>query len=150
MNSLFYSFGLNHLDFGLCLLSFLEAKEFMVYSYTNTLNAFAAKLLEDEAKKLSGIDSFQFSLALSSFFEILYIMLLTLFACVSMDEVLLVFQNQYCQLHTTRSWNFIGLPTIAKRRLKSNSDIIVALFDTGSSWLCSHFQFLLFALLYLM
>ncbi|KAG5060111.1 hypothetical protein JHK87_001140 [Glycine soja] len=51
-----------------------------------------------------------------------------------MDEVLLVFQNQYCQLHTTRSWNFIGLPTIAKRRLKSNSDIIVALFDTGAKY----------------
>ncbi|KAH1044965.1 hypothetical protein AAZX31_09G244200 [Glycine max] len=82
--------------------SFLEAKESMVYSYTKTLNAFAAKLSEDEAKKLS-----------------------------AMDEVLLVFQNQYRQLHTTRSWNFIGLPTTAKRRLKSESDIIVALLDTG-------------------
>ena len=77
-------------------------------------------------------------------------MLLTLFACVAMDEVLLVFQNQYRQLHTTRSWNFIGLPTTAKRRLKTESDIIVALLDTGSSWLCSQFQFLLCALLYLM
>jgi len=60
-------------------------------------------------------------------------MLLTLFVCVSMDELLLVFQNPYRQLHTTRSWNFIGLPPTAKRKLKSESDIIVALSDTGSS-----------------
>ncbi|XP_068489096.1 subtilisin-like protease SBT4.14 [Phaseolus vulgaris] len=82
--------------------SYLEAKESMVYSYTRNFNAFAAKLSDDEAKKLS-----------------------------AMDEVLLVFQNQYRQLHTTRSWNFIGLPPTARRRLNVESDIIVALLDTG-------------------
>ncbi|TKY65566.1 Subtilisin protease SBT4.14 [Spatholobus suberectus] len=82
--------------------SYPEAKESMVYSYTKSFNAFAAKLSEDEANKLS-----------------------------AMDEVLLVFRNQYRQLHTTRSWNFIGLPPTAKRRLKLESDIVVALFDTG-------------------
>ncbi|KAK7294974.1 hypothetical protein RJT34_17875 [Clitoria ternatea] len=82
--------------------SYLEAKESIVYSYTKSFNAFAAKLSKDEAKKLS-----------------------------TMDEVLLVFQNQYRKLHTTRSWNFIGLPPTAKRRLKLERDIIVALMDTG-------------------
>ncbi|XP_027338944.1 subtilisin-like protease SBT4.14 [Abrus precatorius] len=82
--------------------SYLEAKQSMVYSYTKSFNAFAAKLSEDEAKNLS-----------------------------DMDEVLSVFQNQYRKLHTTRSWNFIGLPQTAKRRLKLESDIIVALLDTG-------------------
>ncbi|KAK7394855.1 hypothetical protein VNO78_15396 [Psophocarpus tetragonolobus] len=82
--------------------SYLEAKESMVYSYTKNFNAFAAKLSENEAKKLS-----------------------------AMDEVVLVFQNQYRQLHTTRSWNFIGLPPTARRRLKVESDIIVGLLDTG-------------------
>ncbi|MCI05864.1 xylem serine proteinase 1-like [Trifolium medium] len=48
-----------------------------------------------------------------------------------MDEVLLVFKNRYRKLHTTRSWNFIGLPLTAKRRLKLERDIVVALLDTG-------------------
>ncbi|XP_027927083.1 subtilisin-like protease SBT4.14 [Vigna unguiculata] len=82
--------------------SYLEAKDSMVHSYSRNFNAFAAKLSEDEANKLS-----------------------------AMDEVVLVFQNQYRQLHTTRSWNFIGLPPTAKRRLKVESDIIVGLLDTG-------------------
>lgn len=80
---------------------------------------------------------FQFSLASSS--TISYA--INPFVCVAMDEVLLVFQNQYRQLHTTRSWNFIGLPPTAKRRLKVESDIIVGVIDTGSSWLSSHFSF---------
>jgi hypothetical protein len=53
--------------------------------------------------------------------------------CVAMDEVLLEFKNRYRKLHTTRSWNFIGLPLTAKRRLKFERDIVVALLDTGLS-----------------
>ncbi|CAK8560925.1 unnamed protein product [Lathyrus sativus] len=82
--------------------SHVEAKESIVYSYTKSFNAFAAKLSEDEADKLS-----------------------------AMNEVLSVFPNQYRKLHTTRSWNFIGLPLTAKRKLKSEGDTIVALLDTG-------------------
>ncbi|PIN00203.1 Cucumisin [Handroanthus impetiginosus] len=48
-----------------------------------------------------------------------------------MDEVLSVFPNQYRKLHTTRSWEFIGLKPDSKRNLKLESDIIVGLFDTG-------------------
>ncbi|KAJ1413705.1 Peptidase S8/S53 domain [Sesbania bispinosa] len=48
-----------------------------------------------------------------------------------MDEVLSVIPNQYRKLHTTRSWDFIGLPLTAKRKLNSESDTIVALLDTG-------------------
>lgn len=33
--------------------SYVEAKESMVYSYTKSFNAFAAKLSSDEANKLS-------------------------------------------------------------------------------------------------
>ncbi|GAA0145464.1 hypothetical protein Leryth_026319 [Lithospermum erythrorhizon] len=80
----------------------LDAKESLVYSYTKSFNAFAAKLSADEARKLS-----------------------------SLDGVLHVFRNQYHKLHTTRSWDFIGLPTTAKRNLKLESNIIVGLFDTG-------------------
>ncbi|CAO2817747.1 unnamed protein product [Amaranthus hypochondriacus] len=79
-----------------------EAKESIVHSYHRSFNAFAAKLSENEAKTLSG-----------------------------KDEVLWIFENKYHKLHTTRSWDFIRFPQSAKRRLKIESNIIVALFDTG-------------------
>ncbi|KRH65186.1 hypothetical protein GLYMA_03G019100v4 [Glycine max] len=85
----------------------------MIYSYTKSFNAFAAKLSEDEAKMLS-----------------------------AMAEAVSVIPNQYRKLHTTRSWDFIGLPLTAKRKLKSESDMILALLDTGSSYLALHFHFL--------
>uniref|UniRef100_A0A2N9JB11 Subtilisin-like protease SBT4.14 n=1 Tax=Fagus sylvatica TaxID=28930 RepID=A0A2N9JB11_FAGSY len=82
--------------------SYFDAKESMVYSYINSFNAFAAKLSEDEAKKLS-----------------------------RMDDVLSVIPNRYHKLHTTRSWDFVGLPLTARRKLRTESNIIVGLLDTG-------------------
>uniref|UniRef100_A0A166E3U0 Uncharacterized protein n=1 Tax=Daucus carota subsp. sativus TaxID=79200 RepID=A0A166E3U0_DAUCS len=79
-----------------------DARESLLYSYTKSFNAFAAKLYEHEANRLSG-----------------------------MDGVLSVFQNKYHQLHTTKSWDFIGLAQNTKRRLKMERDIIVGIFDTG-------------------
>ncbi|KAI9113022.1 hypothetical protein K1719_015954 [Acacia pycnantha] len=81
-----------------------EARESMVYSYSKCFNAFAAKLSDDEATKLS-----------------------------DMEEVVSVIPNGYRKLHTTRSWDFIGLPETAKRRLKLERDIIVGLLDTGTT-----------------
>ncbi|CAI9101659.1 OLC1v1039032C1 [Oldenlandia corymbosa var. corymbosa] len=78
------------------------ARESLVYSYTKSFNAFAAKLTEDEVGHLSG-----------------------------MDEVVSVIPNRYRKLHTTKSWEFIGLPTTAERNLQVESDIIVGVFDTG-------------------
>lgn len=40
------------------LCSLHEAKKSMVYSYTKSFNAFAAKLSDDEARKLSGMRLF--------------------------------------------------------------------------------------------
>ncbi|XP_060218726.1 subtilisin-like protease SBT4.14 [Lycium barbarum] len=79
-----------------------DATESHVYSYTKIFNAFAAKLSQQEVRKLS-----------------------------SMDEVASVIPSRYRRLHTTRSWEFIGLPATAKRRLKGESNIIVGVFDTG-------------------
>ncbi|PKI54068.1 hypothetical protein CRG98_025562 [Punica granatum] len=79
-----------------------EARESLVYSYTKSFNAFAAKLSEDEAEELS-----------------------------NMDEVVSVFPNQYHQLHTTKSWDFIGFPQNARRKLEVENEIIVGLLDTG-------------------
>lgn len=47
-----------------------------------------------------------------------------------MDGVQSVILNQYRRLHTTRSWDFIGLPQTARRK-KCESDIIVGVMDTG-------------------
>lgn len=66
-----------------------------------------------------------------------------------MNEVLSVFPNQYRKLHTTRSWNFIGLPLTAKRKLKSEGDTIVALLDTGLSYTFQLIFIFLFVLYFL-
>ncbi|KAL9234425.1 hypothetical protein vseg_009297 [Gypsophila vaccaria] len=80
----------------------VEAKESIVHSYHKSFNAFAAKLSKDEAETLS-----------------------------EMEEVVWMYENQYHKLHTTKSWDFVGFPQSAKRSLKTESDVIVALFDTG-------------------
>ncbi|KAE8665839.1 xylem serine proteinase 1-like isoform X2 [Hibiscus syriacus] len=79
-----------------------DAKDSMVYSYTKSFNAFAAKLSKDEAQMLK-----------------------------ELDEVVSVFPNRYHKLHATKSWDFIGFPQTAKRYLKLERDIIVGLLDTG-------------------
>ncbi|KAK8612030.1 hypothetical protein V6N13_132063 [Hibiscus sabdariffa] len=78
------------------------AKESIVYSYTKSFNAFAAKLSEDEAEMLKGL-----------------------------EEVASVFPNRYRKLHTTKSWDFIGLPLTARRNMKLERNIVVGLLDTG-------------------
>ncbi|KAL4188117.1 hypothetical protein AMTRI_Chr09g42490 [Amborella trichopoda] len=82
--------------------SLAVAEQSMVRSYSNSFNAFVAKLTPDEAKKLS-----------------------------SKEGVLSVFPSGYRQLHTTRSWDFIGFSQSANRNLKSESQIIVGVLDTG-------------------
>lgn len=45
--------------------------------------------------------------------------------------MLSVIPNGYHKLHTTRSWDFVGLPLTSRRDLKKESDIVVGVFDTG-------------------
>ncbi|XP_022156463.1 subtilisin-like protease SBT4.14 [Momordica charantia] len=82
--------------------SHVDAKESMVHSYTKSLNAFAASLTGEEAQKLA-----------------------------KMGEVHSVIPNTYRKLQTTRSWDFIGLPSNATRHPQHESNIIVGVFDTG-------------------
>ncbi|KAJ6328520.1 hypothetical protein OIU77_010249 [Salix suchowensis] len=92
-----------HLDVLLSIKSSdFEARESIVYSYTKIFNAFAAKLSKAEARKLS-----------------------------RREEVLSVFPNRYHKLHTTKSWDFIGLPNTTKRNLKMERNMVVGLLDTG-------------------
>nr|AAD02075.4 subtilisin-like protease C1 [Glycine max]AAN12272.1 subtilisin-like protease C1 [Glycine max] len=46
------------------------------------------------------------------------------------DRVVAVFPNKKKQLHTTRSWDFIGFPLQANRA-PAESDVIIAVFDSG-------------------
>lgn len=47
-------------------------------------------------------------------------------------SVVSVFPNTRRKLHTTRSWDFLGMPeTLKKRNSKIESDIIIGVIDTG-------------------
>ena len=49
-----------------------------------------------------------------------------------MDGVVSVFPNQKKELHTTRSWDFLGLPIPKQVDGKTiESDIIIGVFDSG-------------------
>ncbi|XP_047341136.1 cucumisin-like [Impatiens glandulifera] len=76
------------------------AKKALVYSYGKSFNGFAAKLTDEEASRFSG-----------------------------MEGVVSVMDNHRMQLHTTRSWDFMGFTQ--DNLGSSESDVVVALIDTG-------------------
>ena len=47
-----------------------------------------------------------------------------------MDGVVSIFPNEKKQLHTTRSWDFVGFPQQVKRT-SIESDIIIGVLDSG-------------------
>lgn len=51
---------------------------------------------------------------------------------LEMKGVASVFPSQVRNLHTTRSWNFLGFPTTARRNIEGERDVIVGLLDTGN------------------
>ncbi|TYH51825.1 hypothetical protein ES332_D10G306200v1 [Gossypium tomentosum] len=77
------------------------ASELLLHSYRRSFNGFAAKLTNEEAEKLA-----------------------------DMEGVVSVFQSQKKELHTERSWDFVGFFEHSRRTVLE-SDIIVAVLDTG-------------------
>ncbi|KAL5567622.1 hypothetical protein UlMin_024197, partial [Ulmus minor] len=77
------------------------ASRCLVHSYKRSINGFVARLTEEEAQEMAGVDG-----------------------------VVSVFLSQKHKLHTTRSWDFIGFSQKAKRS-RVESDIIIGIFDTG-------------------
>nr|POF24654.1 subtilisin-like protease sbt4.3 [Quercus suber] len=73
-----------------------------IRSYTRSFNGFVAKLTDIEKQRLS-----------------------------NMEGVISVFPSKTLQLHTTRSWDFIGLQESATRNAQAESDIIIGVLDTG-------------------
>ncbi|XP_019426825.1 PREDICTED: subtilisin-like protease SBT4.15 isoform X1 [Lupinus angustifolius] len=87
------------------------AKQIRIHSYGKSFNGFVARLLPREAKRLLGE-----------------------------ENVISVFPNTHNKLHTTRSWDYLGMPLNVNRRLNIESNIIVGLLDTGISLDCPSFN----------
>ncbi|XP_059627108.1 cucumisin-like [Cornus florida] len=79
-----------------------RASESLLYSYKRSFNGFVATLTEEEKEKIA-----------------------------SMEGVVSVFPNENMELHTTKSWDFMGFPQRVSRRVDVESDIIVGVFDSG-------------------
>ncbi|MBA0853219.1 hypothetical protein Goshw_014979, partial [Gossypium schwendimanii] len=77
-------------------------ENYLIRSYKRSFNGFAAKLTNEEAKKLA-----------------------------SFKEVVSVFPSKVYHLHTTRSWDFLGLNQTTKHNATAESNVIVGVIDSG-------------------
>ncbi|KAI3924788.1 hypothetical protein MKW98_031039 [Papaver atlanticum] len=84
--------------------SFGQAKEAITYHYHKSFRGFLAKLTTDKAQKLRETES-----------------------------VISVFESKTNQLHTTHSWDFLGVDNVPQNNANvgSKSDVIVGVIDTG-------------------
>ncbi|XP_054796518.1 cucumisin-like [Prosopis cineraria] len=73
----------------------------VLHHYKRSFNGFVAKLTEKQAETIAGLDG-----------------------------VVSVFPSRKRQLHTTRSWDFIGFP-LNVQRATTESDIIIGVLDSG-------------------
>ncbi|CAI0544387.1 unnamed protein product [Linum tenue] len=78
------------------------ARSVRVSSFGRSFDGFSARLLPEEAERLK-----------------------------EHPNVVSVFPNQIRKLHTTRSWDLIGVTQSVRRNLKFELDIIVGVLDTG-------------------
>ncbi|RZC76275.1 hypothetical protein C5167_000406 [Papaver somniferum] len=84
--------------------SFGQAKEAITHHYHKSFRGFSAKLTPEQAQKLRETES-----------------------------VISVFESKTNQLHTTHSWDFLGVNNVPQNNAKveSKSDTIVGVIDTG-------------------
>ncbi|GMJ00869.1 hypothetical protein like AT5G59100 [Hibiscus trionum] len=92
----------HHFSLLQALLKLSSVENYLIRSYTRSFNGFAAKLTEEEAKKLA-----------------------------SFKGVVSVFPNQVYHLQTTRSWDFMGFNQTAKRNATAESNVIIGVIDSG-------------------
>ncbi|XP_012858111.1 PREDICTED: cucumisin-like [Erythranthe guttata] len=78
-----------------------RAKDSWLHSYKRSFNGFVAKLTEEEKNKIA-----------------------------SLDGVVSIFRSTKKQLHTTRSWDFLGFP-LNVQRATTESDVVIGMLDTG-------------------
>lgn len=151
------------------LRSEVDANGAMLYNYKHSFSGFSAKLNASQAMELSRnyinlksfgiwmISPINFSLGLKLMkmnamekhapapcIEI-YIYIYIIVSIAEMEEVISVFESKTLQLHTTRSWDFLGLPlpplyattatttrpTPLPPQLAYGDDVVVGVFDSG-------------------
>ncbi|RZS02121.1 hypothetical protein BHM03_00032105 [Ensete ventricosum] len=117
-----------------------KVQDAILYSYTNNINGFAAYLEEQEALKISSSISHSSPFPSPVFFRSLngFIPTLAFVPVVEYPGVVSVFPNRGYKLHTTRSWEFLGLERdgrVPKQSLWSKArfgeDTIIANLDSG-------------------
>ncbi|KAK6156175.1 hypothetical protein DH2020_010423 [Rehmannia glutinosa] len=96
-----FSATAQHMSMLQATLGSKRATESWLHSYKRSFNGFVAKLTEQEKNKIA-----------------------------SLEGVVSVFPSTKKQLHTTRSWDFMGFPMTVQRS-NTESDIIVGMLDTG-------------------
>ncbi|GFZ17790.1 subtilisin-like serine endopeptidase family protein [Actinidia rufa] len=87
------------------IFSFDEAQEAALHHYTKSFRGFSAMLTPEQAQKLA-----------------------------EKDSVVSVFESRMNELHTTHSWQFLGIDSINQYKqlpMDSKSNIIVGMIDTG-------------------
>ena len=112
------------------------AQQSKIYSYTKSFNAFAANLLPQEVQRLQGAH-YKLHVTHRFFFFFLgslsYVIYIYIYACITENEnVVSVFPSKMQKLHTTRSWDFLGMPQLVKRNHQIEINIIVGVLDTGT------------------
>ncbi|XVF40183.1 hypothetical protein PTKIN_Ptkin01aG0091000 [Pterospermum kingtungense] len=99
-----YSSSFNHHNILQQVINGSSMADTMIRSYRRSFNGFAAKLTEDEAKKLA-----------------------------NMKEVVSVFPNRILHPQTTRSWDFMGFKNTVGRNPTIESNVIIGMLDYGVS-----------------
>ncbi|KAK1591937.1 hypothetical protein Q3G72_016302 [Acer saccharum] len=97
-----YSPSSQHLTMLQEVVTTSSPENILVRSYKRSFNGFAAKLTDNEKQKLS-----------------------------NMNGVVSVFPSRILQLHTTRSWDFMGFNESTRRKRDIESNIIVGVIDGG-------------------
>ncbi|CAL9151447.1 unnamed protein product [Musa hybrid cultivar] len=126
----------SHYEFlGSFLGSKEKAQDAIFYSYTKYINGFAADLEEEEATEISSEAFSRYFLRAHAFLPFTVARLL--FA--EHASVISVFPNRGHTLHTTRSWDFLGLerngrvpPSSIWARSRFGEDVIIGNLDTGA------------------
>lgn len=156
----FLFFMSNVVEFVICCTFFNSnerAQEAIFYSYNRNINGFAAILDEEEAAQISSknsnlilsIEMYRLQCCWKSILELLFYLQFPLFFSVSHNgfayaiaedpNVLSVFPNRGRKLHTTRSWDFLGLEENGEVRRGSiwkkaqfGANTIIGNLDTGN------------------
>ena len=103
------------------------AKESLLYSYGKSFNGFAAKLNDEEVEKFSG--ECQASGKEWNFTTVCALKAVEMYCRNGRCDFRT--SNHRLNLHTTRSWDFMGFPSKGKVGSHQEGDVIIGLLDTG-------------------